>query len=90
MTHKSSIEGIRDPRGPLVYGGTILDLETVRDAFHLRVLEALDLAARETFNPARNDAGATDADLPRLFRAIDEQVSILADRYGVILRETPP
>ena len=62
-----------------------LDRESTIETFRQMVLEALDRAAHETFKPSRNDAGATDADLPRLFKAIDAQVEALADRYDVVL-----
>ena len=62
-----------------------MNRDNTRDIFHLAVLAALDTAARETFNPPRNAPGASDIDLPRLFRAIDEQVDVLAKRYGVTL-----
>ncbi len=66
-----------------------LDREIARDVFHLRILRALDEAAREVFDSPRFNlgAGATDRDLPRLFRAIDEQLDILAERYGVTWQE---
>ena len=63
----------------------ILNLADTRDVFREKVLAALDAAARETFDPPRNDAGATDGDLPRLFKAIDKQIEILADRYNITL-----
>lgn len=66
-----------------------LDRETIIETFRLCVLAALDTAANETFGAAglvhRNDSGATDADLPRLFKAIDAQVDVLAERYGAVL-----
>ena len=62
-----------------------LDRETTLETFRDAVLRALDDAARQTFNPPRNDAGATDADLPRLFAAIDAQVEALAERYRCAL-----
>jgi hypothetical protein len=61
------------------------DLEITRESFRRHVLDALDAAARETFNPSRNDAGASDADLPRLFKAIDAQIEVLAERYCIKL-----
>jgi len=68
-----------------------LDRDPIRDTFRQRVLEALDAAANETFGQLglvhRNDSGATDADLPRLFKALDEQVDVLAERYGVCLAD---
>lgn len=63
----------------------VYDINDMRDIFRNHVLEALDKAACETFNPPRNDAGATDADLPRLFDAIDKQLFVLAGRYNAIL-----
>lgn len=62
-----------------------LDLNDTRDIFRQAVLDALDKAARQTFDPPRNDAGASDADLPRLFESIDTQVEVLAERYNVAL-----
>lgn len=67
------------------------NLQDIKDIFRDKVLHALDSAANETFMPVlhargkslRNDSGATDTDLPRLFKAIDEQVEVLAKRYDV-------
>jgi hypothetical protein len=64
---------------------TTANRERVQEAFRGHVLAALDAAARETFNPPRNDAGASDADLPRLFKALDEQIAALCERYDVVL-----
>jgi hypothetical protein len=64
--------------------------DDVRDTFRAAVLEALDKAAHEWFSPPRNDAGANDSDLPRLFASIDNHVETLASRYGVTLLEFPP
>lgn len=64
---------------------SVVNQEDAREVFRRKVLSALDEAAKEVFNPPRNDAGATDADLPRLFKAIDAQVECLADRYGIRL-----
>lgn len=64
-----------------------MNRDYVQAVFRAKVLEALDAAANETFKPARNDSGAADADLPRLFKAIDEQVEVLAKRYGVTLED---
>ncbi len=69
---------------------TTTDRDYALEVFRNRVLSALDEAAREIFNPPRNDAGATDADLPRLFKAIDAQVEALADRYRVVLTSYSP
>jgi hypothetical protein len=64
-----------------------LNREAVRDVFRERLLMALDLAAREAFDPQdRTRAeGATDGDLPRLFSALDVQIETLAERYNVAL-----
>ena len=57
------------------------------DVFRTAVLSALDEAANQTFDPPRNDSGATDEDLVRLFKAIDAQVDVLAKRYNVTWAE---
>lgn len=62
-----------------------MNRDDTRDIFHMIVLEAFDKAANQTFKPLRNDSGATDDDLPRLFKAIDKQVEVLAKRYGITL-----
>lgn len=66
-----------------------LDREMIVEPFRQKVLAALDAAANETFGQLglvhRNDSGATDADLPRLFKALDAQIDVLAARYGVVL-----
>ena len=42
-------------------------------------------AAERNVRPASQRlAGATDEDLPRLFKAIDAQVDVLAQRYHVL------
>lgn len=56
--------------------------EDAIELFRAKVLEAMDEAAREIFDPSRNDAGASDADLPHLFSTLDAQVDRLAKRYG--------
>lgn len=66
-----------------------MNRDYVRDVFREAVLKGLDLATRQTFDPPQTNAGATDADLPRLFKAIDAQVDRLADRFGVILTDRP-
>ena len=66
-----------------------INRERVQEEFRAAVLSALDTAARATFNPPRNDAGASDADLPRLFKAIDAQIEALADRYDFALVTWP-
>ena len=68
-----------------------MDKNTVQDAFRDGVLAALDKIARETFfnvpAASHNDVGATDADLPQLFKAIDEQVERLCERFDIVLVE---
>jgi hypothetical protein len=61
----------------------------VQEAFRLAILKALDETAAEIFEgfkslPKRAQ-GATDAELPELFRAIDAQTNRLCGRYGVVL-----
>jgi len=56
-------------------------------AFRDAVLITLDDVANQMFDPPRNDSGATDEDLPRLFKAIDAQVDVLAQRYHVVWSE---
>jgi len=62
-----------------------LDRDATLDVFRDAILKALDEAARQTFEANPTPMGASDADLPRLFKALDEQVDVLANRYGVIL-----
>lgn len=59
------------------------DLVTAREIFRNHVLEAMDTAAREIFGDMikRNDAGATDADLPKIFPCLDAQLERLSERY---------
>lgn len=50
----------------------------LRDTFRQDVLAAMDRSMNELLprigcTPTRNDIGARDADLPRLFRALDDQ-----------------
>lgn len=67
---------------------TSVERGDIQEIFRDHVLKALDAAAREVFDPPRNDAGATDADLPRLFKAIDAQIETLAERYDVAILDT--
>ena len=70
----------------------VLNREDARDTFRQAVLEAMDKAAREIFGPAvtRNDCGATDADLPQLFQALDAQLETVAERFGCTLVDYQP
>jgi len=60
------------------------DKDTARDTFRNAVLEAMDKAAWQIFGQSitRNDCGATDADLPRLFKCLDEQLDIISGRFN--------
>jgi len=58
-------------------------LEDIRDLFRERLLEALDSAAKEAFG-GRGEVGATDADLPRLFAALDVQIDLLVKRHRFV------
>ena len=68
------------------------DLDTAREIFRNHVLEAMDEAAREIFGDLikRNDAGATDADLPRIFPCLDDQLQRLSERYNCPLWDFTP
>ena len=57
--------------------------QDVRDVFRKNVLKAFDESARDQFNAPGHSPGATDGDLPRLFKTIDKQVEILANRNHV-------
>lgn len=61
------------------------NMEDIREIFRAFLLAALDAAARKTFgvdnDQARFGRGATDADLPRLFAALDIQIDALVKRY---------
>lgn len=66
----------------------------VVEAFRDAVLAALDQTALEQFGEleafqyfAKSGAGSWDQDLPALFKAIDRQAEVLADRYYVVLVE---
>lgn len=56
--------------------------DKVIDTFRNAVLAALDAAAIECFG---NTLGASDGDLPDLFRTLDLHVEKLATRYGAAL-----
>jgi hypothetical protein len=58
----------------------LFDRNATIDAFRAAVLNALDKTAAELFNEPQ---GATDSDLPSLFRAIDAQTENLARRFGI-------
>jgi hypothetical protein len=66
-----------------------LDKDTVQDAFRDGILLALDKIAERAFENIptlpRRAAGASDADLPELFRTIDAQVERLCARYDIVL-----
>ena len=65
----------------------IFDRDATQNAFRDAVLKAFDEIARELFGnaiPAKYPGdGATDADLPRLFKAVYAQVDVLAQRFGI-------
>ena len=66
-----------------------MNREKVRDTFRNAILRALDEASQEVFEgftklPKRTQ-GATDGDLPELFRGIDAQIDRLCNRYDVVL-----
>lgn len=63
--------------------------DEVRETFRTAVLSALDGAAREVFAAAGTAPGATDGDLPALFRIIDAHVEKLAERHGAVLADDP-
>jgi hypothetical protein len=56
-------------------------IEDIRDLFRECLLEMLDKAAKEAFDCAGSDGGASDADLPRLFAALDIQIDVLVKRH---------
>lgn len=60
------------------------DKDLARDIWRDAILEAMDDAARRIFGDSakRNDAGASDDDLPRLFPVLDAQLDVLAARYN--------
>jgi hypothetical protein len=60
------------------------DKETAREILRAAVLKALDEAANTIFGEPKAPlgVGATDADLPRLFRALDEQLDVLSERFN--------
>ena len=78
--HSALAEGGRRLEEQMAY---TLNRDAVTDAFREAVLEALDTTAKEIFFDAK--FGATDADLPRIFKAIDAQIETLCERYGVVL-----
>jgi hypothetical protein len=65
-----------------------INIDEATEKFRDKVLEAMDEAAKEIFAPLTNHQkggiGATDEDLPRLFRMLDTQLEILVKRYGCI------
>ena len=63
------------------------DRDHAREIFREHVLAALDKATAEAFGPyaAARHAGAIDGDLPRLFKAIDDQLAVIADRFRIEL-----
>ena len=62
----------------------------LRDSARDAVLAALDTWAKESGLPLPKDQeGATDADLPALFAAIDAQVDRVIDRSGMLVPDKP-
>jgi hypothetical protein len=62
------------------------DRETVQDVFRNNVLRALDQSVDECFGSVgRNDRGAADVDLPRLFEALDTQIDVVCKRFNITL-----
>lgn len=67
-----------------------LSREAFCEAARAAVLKALDTWAKETGMPLpAGQEGATDADLPALFAAIDAQVDRLIARASVVLLDNP-
>jgi hypothetical protein len=64
-----------------------MDKEAVRTTFYEKVLEGLDEAAHRCFADFKlsDSPGATDADLPALFAAINEQIERICARLDVVL-----
>ena len=62
------------------------DKDLATEIFRNAVLEAMDTAAAEIFGHHAK-LGATDGDLPRLFKAIDAQLDVLSERFGHALYE---
>lgn len=64
-----------------------MDKETVTDTFRDCVLAGLDEAARRCFADFKlnRSPGATDADLPALFSAVDEQIERVCARLDIVL-----
>lgn len=69
-----------------------INRDKVIDAFRDAVLAALDEKAKEIFRVHVDGMpGASDADLPELFRTLDAHVEKIAMRYDAVLvdYETP-
>ena len=74
------------------------DLDTAREIFRNHVLEAMDEAALQIFGlqitggsiKNKETAGSTDADLPEIFRFLDDHLIRLSERYGVHLWDFTP
>ena len=60
------------------------DRESTLDIFRRAVIDGLDRASRKAFAVPH---GWQDQDLPRLFRAVDEQAEVLAERFEIKLVE---
>lgn len=73
---------------------TVLNRNNTREAFRQAVLAAMDDAAQSLFGhlPAcgSHSQGATDTDLPELFKGIDAQLDRLCERYEVVLVDFDP
>lgn len=63
-----------------------IDFDRLRETFRDEVLASLDRAALAAFGrrwaPHVPAPGASDGDLPALFRVIDAHAETLAERYG--------
>lgn len=75
----------------------LVQREPFIEAIRTAVLSALDIAASEQFKTLPNFAsiskpgvGATDGDLPYLFKTLDAHAENLAIRYGVTLVDYDP
>lgn len=55
------------------------DKDTAREIIRKAVIDALDDAALTIFDKPK---GWEDRDLPRLFKALDEQLDVLSERHG--------
>ena len=72
----------------------MMNREAARETFRAHILAAMDEVGAAMFGElptcGAHSQGATDADLPELFKGLDAQLDRLCERYNVALVDYDP